>query len=178
MELHFPGAQSVYDGTWGKGTFWKDCRDLRVVGGDIQSARAKTLVADVTNLPLKDRIFDVGVIDLPFMHGKGKNAGAHTFRDFGDIKNQAAFVRQTIDGAVELQRVTRLGFIVKCKDIVESGTLRLSHVDVIIGIQQELAVKPADIAVYVPPVVLANDPKWGPPKHFRRQESYFLVYRK
>lgn len=181
MDLHFPESRCFYDPTWGKGVFWQDFdRDpVFILASDIAPDRLPEhgFVADCRATGIADKSVDVVVIDLPFMHAKNQDVGTRLFADYTGIKSQKEFVSTTVEAAVEARRVARHGFVLKCKDAVESGKLKLSHVDIINGVDQEIGKRPHDVLVFVPAVTLANDPKWGPPQHFRRQESYFLIYK-
>ncbi len=182
MGLHFPEARVFYDTTWGKGVFWQDFNreGASIIGSDIDPEKIPEggFVADCRDIGWPDDCVDVVVVDLPFMHDVKDHSGTRLFADFGGIGNHKTFVSACVLAGLEAHRLSRQGFVIKCKDTIESGHLRFAHVDIINELERRLGKLPYDMLVFVPDVHLQNDPKWGSPQHFRRQESYFLVYKK
>lgn len=172
FELHFPVAKTAVDPTYGKGNFWKWEGRPEIWAGDVAPSVPGCQEVDCRSLPLEDKSYDVGVIDLPFMHDSRPHSGTNLYEDYKGLGSYQKFVNMTADAAMELSRVCRMGYIIKCKDGIESGKFRPIYSMLI----QEVGV-PFDVVIYVPPITLANDPKWHTIKHFRRQESYFLIYK-
>ncbi len=171
LELHFPNVTTAVDVTWGKGVFWKGIDHAAVVGCDIEMGRAKDVIADCTTLPFKDNSFDVGIIDLPFMHDTKPRSGTNLFRDYRGIGRSDEFIAMTVSGARELARVVRLGYIVKCKNQVERGAFRHIEAELVSSLGH-----PLDVLEFLPDVTLQNDPKWKTVNHFRNVVSKFLIY--
>ena len=171
LDLHFPEAKTVIDPTYGKGVFWKGL-DMEVTGGDIEASRSKDFVGSCQSLPFPDDSFDIGALDLPFMHDVKEHPGTNLWHDFRGIGPWQRLIRLSCEGARELDRVCRQGFIVKLKDGIEGGKYR----PIIARFIQEFKA-PYDVLVFIPRVTLANDPKWKTVQHFRRQESYFLIFK-
>jgi hypothetical protein len=170
FDLHFPTAQTAVDATHGKGVFWKGI-NVKVIGCDLNRDRAKDVISDCRFLPFRAEAFDVGVIDLPFMHDTSPHNGTGLYECYRGVGDWQRFVGLTVAGARELQRVCQQGVIVKCKDGIEAGRYR----PIMAALVAELGV-PVDMLLFVPDVTLQNDPKWKGVHHFRRKESYFLVY--
>ncbi len=171
LPLHFPAAKTTVDPTYGKGVFWKGI-NIAVTGGDLEGSRSKDWVGDCRALPFRDNSFDIGVLDLPFMHDIKAHSGTNLWDDFRGIGSWEKLVSLSCLGAEELGRVCRQGFIIKLKDGIESGQYRP-----IVSLFISRFKAPYDVLVLVPQVTLATDPKWKTVQHFRRQESYFLVYK-
>lgn len=172
LDLHFPDAETAIDPTWGKGVFWRGLGErIQVTGGDIEPGRSTHYVGDCRSLPFPDQSFDIGVLDPPFIHDLKGATGTKLHDDYRGIGTYRAFLELVYEASKELRRVCRRGFIIKCKDSIECGKYRAIHAHVIADVGD-----PTDILVFVPKVHLANDPKWKTVQHFRRQESYFLVY--
>ncbi len=171
LKLHFPHATKALDVTWGKGVFWKGIDQVFVTGCDIEMGRAKDVIADCTRLPFKDNSFDIGVIDLPFMHDTKPRSGTNLYNDYRGIGRSDEFVCITVLGARELARVVRLGYIVKCKNQVERGSFRHVEAELVSGLGH-----PLDVLEFSPDAILQNDPKWKTVNHFRNVVSNFLIY--
>lgn len=173
LEVHFPQARTAIDATCGKGVFWKGLEStVDVTGCDIDPTRARHAVADCQHLPFAGRSFDLGVLDLPFMHDPGANNGHKMFGCYSGMGTWERFVEMTVAGARELQRVCRQGMIIKAKDGIERGQYR----PIVATLIAQLG-PPWDVLVFVPQATLPHDPKWVNVHHLRRQESYFLVYK-
>ena len=171
LNLHFPEAKTAIDPTYGKGVFWRGIDGIAVLGGDVDACKAPHWVGDCRHLPFKGSSFDIGVLDLPFMEDAHAHTGTNLWDDFSGLRG-ASFVDLVYVAAAELRRVCSQGFIIKCKDQVHGWKYNPTHSDIIADIGT-----PYDVLVFVPQVVLVNDPKWKTIRHFRRQESYFLIYK-
>lgn len=172
LDVHFPNATTAINATWGRGVFWKGISQVEVIGCDLEKARARDVVAECGHLPFKNRAFDIGVLDLPFMHDVSPHNGTGLYDCYRGVGNWQRFVDLTVLGARELERVCRQGYAIKCKDGVDSG-----HYRPIMASLVEALGAPSDLLVFIPDVVLQVDPKWSRVVHFRRRESYFLVYK-
>ncbi len=171
LKLHFPHATTAVDVTWGKGVFWKGIDQVFVTGCDIERGRANPVIADCVRLPFKVDSFDIGVIDLPFMHDTKPRSGTNLHKDYRGIGRSDEFVRLTVLGARELARVVRFGYIIKCKNQVERGSYRHIEAALVSCLGQ-----PLDVLEFLPDVILQNDPKWKSVRHFRNVISKFLIY--
>jgi len=172
LDLHFPEAKTAIDPTYGKGVFWKGI-DIAVTGGDLEFSRSKDFIGSCQNLPFLDSSFDIGVLDLPFMHDVKEHTGTNLWKDFRGIGPWQRLIKLSCEGARELDRVCRQGFIIKLKDGIECGKFRPT----VAQFMNEFRT-PYDDLVFIPQITLATDPKWKTVQHFRRQESHFLVYKK
>lgn len=172
LEVHFPNARTAIDTTWGKGVFWRGLEEhISVTGCDIQTGRARDLVANCQHLPFGCESFDLGVLDLPFMHASTPNNSIGFFTRYRGVHSWQHYVSLTVAGARELQRVCRQGMIIKAKDGIERGCYRPSVAALVVELGP-----PKDVLVFIPNASLPNDPKWVSVQHLRRRESYFLVY--
>lgn len=173
LSLHFPTARTIIDPTWGKGVFWRDKEEhIQVTGGDIEAGRTTHWVGDCRFLPFRNDTFDVGVLDPPFMHDVKPHNGTRLHDDYRGIGSYEVFIDLVSDSVLALRSVCRQGFIIKCKDSVERAKYRAIHAHIIAAVGE-----PSDLLVFVPVTTLQSDPKWKTVQHFRRQESYFLIYK-
>lgn len=179
--LHFPDTKRVLDMTYGKGVFWKWDYQFELLGVDVAHAEGG-LQADSRHLTmLDDNTFDVAVIDPPFMHGAspgGYSGGVKLDDYYSRLPSQHDVLSLYEALANEAHRLVTQGMIIKCKDIIESGKYIPMEQWLITDLDDNRDWRLIDKAVYVPPMTLAKDPRWGKQKHFRRQESYFLVFKR
>lgn len=188
VDFHFPNAKLILDPTYGKGAFWKGYHKS-VVGGDVDPVCAKDYVGDARHLPYQDHSIDLVVLDPPFFPGDAYQslAGkvydtAHILRDFSYITEFAkddsfGIVKFNINLLLEAQRTSKLGIILKCKNIIHRTKPVWTQAMIIAEFHKLTGIYPEDMAVFVPDIVLVKDPKWKNQMHLRRQESYFLVYK-
>ena len=179
LSLYCPENGLVLDATWGKGVFWRNLPNARVVGMDLAPRMGAKLCADVRSLPFADAMFDATVFDPPYArHGKTPigikgivdNFGLDTVPDY----NCVDIVNLYRDGLKELRRVLKPGrcAIVKTQDEIESGKQKWKHAE-LLNVDGFLA---EDLFI----LVQKCSPVMRHPyqHHARKNHSYFIVLRK
>jgi hypothetical protein len=135
-KLYLPAGATVADVTYGKGVFWRNLATARftLLSSDIDPEAGVT-VADFRALPYEDGSVDVVVLDPPYVHG-GVVAGVD--RCYNNAATTPQLGHDSIlklyrQGIVEATRVVRPGgqLWVKCKDEIESGRQRWSHIELL-----------------------------------------------
>jgi hypothetical protein len=191
LQLHVPVGSKVADVTWGKGVFWR-----RVPEGlyDLHATDLQTGV-DARELPYEDASFDCLVLDPPYMEGFFRRSAGHlggqgthdAFRRHysnglptehveGAPKYHDAVLDLYMRAGTEAKRVLRDDgvLIVKCQDEVSANTQRLTHVEIINGLEA-MGFHTKDLFVVVRP----NKPgasRIVAQVHARKNHSYFLVF--
>jgi len=181
LSLYVEPGSTVADVTFGKGVFWR-----RVPEG-VYSLLPSDLVdgIDCRQLPYEDSSIDCVVFDPPYMHTPGGTAHINHQNYEGYYKNNQAnsdkkYHEAVLDlyftAAQEAWRVLRSGgvYIVKCQDEVCANQQRLTHVELIIELQQQGFVT-EDL------FVVTRRSKPGVSRlitqaHARKNHSYFIVF--
>lgn len=188
LQLHVPKGSKIADVTYGKGVFWRNVNpeDYWLFFTDLKTG------TDCRRLPYADGEMDCVVLDPPYMEGlyrdDGSFAGQGTHDAFQDhysngIRPEAitakwhdAVLEMYIKAAIEAKRVLKNEgvFIVKCQDEVSAGIQRLTHVEIIVNLNQ-LGFYPKDL------FVLTRFNRPGVSRvvrqlHARKNHSYFLVF--
>jgi hypothetical protein len=181
LSLYVEPGSKVADVTYGKGVFWrrvpKDAYNLRA--SDLDSG------VDCRKLPYESNSIDCVVFDPPYMHTPGGTAHVDHQNYEGYYKNNQANSEKKYHEAVldvyfsaarEAWRVLRDGgiYIVKCQDEVCANRQRLTHVELIIELQQYGFVT-EDLFVVI------RNGKPGVSRlltqaHARKNHSYFVVF--
>jgi len=152
---------------------------------------------DCRNLPYPDSSIDCVVLDPPYMEGFFRKATAHlagsgTHRSFREAYSNGepttgrrvgpkwhdAVVDLYMRASVEAYRVLRRDgiLIVKCQDEVSANRQRLTHVEIITGLES-IGFYAKDLFVLVRP----NKPAVSRiirQVHARKNHSYFIVFQK
>jgi hypothetical protein len=115
IHIVFPPGLTVFDPTYGNGTFWRGW-DRALIGGDKDRTRARDVQLDFRNLPLRDQSVDLVVFDPPFQpqttRGKIEN-------HYSAVPGGVPAVRMLFErGLTECWRVAKVGLIVKCQDYI------------------------------------------------------------
>ena len=109
-------ADPVVDVTYGNGTFWKGS-SRKVLGGDVDAARAKDFTADFRALPFRDASVATVIYDPPF-HPYVNSAEQVRFKGMGNNEKQ---MRSAFDdGLRECWRITKDYLVVKCQGFVHN----------------------------------------------------------
>lgn len=116
----------TWDLTWGKGAFWRDWEPDLLIGSDINPAKpVRSLVADGTRLPARDKSVDVAVVDAPYkLNGRSDGTADEPY---GVDVRATRDERHGLMGdlLVEGFRVARHRVLCKCQNMVNSGRLQL-----------------------------------------------------
>lgn len=184
MSLHFPLVQTVYDPTWGHGRFWDWSTPFQLIGSDIDTKRAKDFIADIRYCPVLGNSVDVVILDPPFYPDRKKQFRGKRGIEYGTVPSlgwggeRYEQVRELYFAAIdEALRISKRGLVVKCKDMLYSQTPCWIHSDIIAYTGTKYELRPEDMAVQVFDGTLISDPRWKTQRHFRRQESYWLIYK-
>jgi hypothetical protein len=148
---------------------------------------------DCRVLPYADCFLDGLVLDLPYagQGGQGTNkkrdgtpakkSGYGTIDGYGNdllgSRSTAEILKLYYEGAVEARRVVkRKGLmVVKCMDQVESGQLKLLHIDIITNLSTtDWTIEQLFVVTTVRPPLMRHSYQ----KHARQNHSYFIVARK
>lgn len=204
LALHVPSGSTVADVTYGLGVFWRrvppgrytlHASDIALKPG-VTAPLGATLKSgvDCRDLPYADASLDCLVLDPPYMEGMYRRsvdhmAGSGTHAAFRRAYATAAATEsgpKWHDAVIDLYeracreaaRALRPGgvLIVKCQDEVSANKQRLTHVELITGVES-LGLYCKDLFVLVRP----NSPGVSRLKaqvHARKNHSYFLVFEK
>jgi hypothetical protein len=188
LNLHVPVGSKVADVTYGKGVFWRKVNQSNYI---VFATDIKTGV-DCRSLPYIDGEMDCVVLDPPYMEGFYRDdesyAGQGTHESFQDhysngtrpkainAKWHDAVLEMYVQAAIEAKRVLRKGgvLIVKCQDEVSAGVQRLTHVEIIVNLN-EIGFYAKDLFVLTRP----NRPgvtRVIKQLHARKNHSYFIVF--
>jgi SAM-dependent methyltransferase len=172
----------ILDATVNGGRFWKGSK-RPTIGLDIEPKHCPNLVADNTNMPFRDRAFDVVVYDPPHIPNQGKDKKKDFNSRFGLLlrsskENHYTFSHTFPPFVREAYRVLKAEGILFCKitDYVHHHRYQWAHIE-FFNAAREAGFTPCDCIVKIRkgPII---DPKWKRAHHSRRQHCYWLVFRK
>jgi hypothetical protein len=189
LDLHVPKGSKIADVTFGTGVFWKKvCRsDYKLIASDLKTG------VDCRMLPYEREKFDALVLDPPYMEGLLRDSddnraggGTHkAFREYysngkghksTELKYHARVIDLYMKAALEAKRVLKPKgiLIIKCQDEVSANRQKLTHVELIYGLEQ-LGFYCKDLFVLTrhnKPVVT----RLLKQEHARKNHSYFLIF--
>jgi hypothetical protein len=178
---YLASGATVADVTYGHGVFWRQLGRSRfhLIGSDIRPMPGSSLVADFRHLPYADRSIDVAAFDPPYVH-TGPN-GFWSDEWYGNhitaSHSHADIMQLYRQGMTEALRILKPGgtLWVKCKDEIESGQQRRSHIEIYQIATEELGMRDRDKFVLVPP---ASSParRWHRQQHAHKNHSYLWVF--
>lgn len=190
-ELYIADNAIVIDVTYGRGTFWKkaglDDPKFELWPSDI-SPQIKTCPysckqvrkIDFRDLPYGDTSIDVVVLDPPYVHNPGNHVTGSRYNNAATTAGMynADIMELYEAGMYEAHRVLRTGgrLLVKCKDEVESGVQRWSHVR-ILEIGHEVGFASRDLFVLLPSSRTTPN-RWKRQIHARKNHSFLWVFEK
>lgn len=191
LDLYVPKGSKVADLTYGKGVFWREVviGDYDTHFSDIQSG------VDSRNTDYDDNFFDCIVFDPPYMEGlyrktSNQMAGSNSHSAFRDrysdslpsIESKRKYHDRVLEmyiyTGVEVDRILKKDgiYIVKCQDEVSANRQKLTHVEIIYGMEQ-MGFYCKDLFV----ITRNNSPSVSrvlKQEHSRKNHSYFLVFQK
>jgi len=172
----------ILDATVNGGRFWRGSK-RPVYGLDIDIALRPHLVADNTQMPFGNAIFDVVVYDPPHIPNQGRDNEKDFNVRFGLVirstkENEYTFTHTYPPFVAEAYRVLKPEGILFCKltDYVHHHRYNWAHVDFIEAARKG-GFRACDCIIKIRkgPII---DPKWKTAHHTRRQHCYWLIFRK
>lgn len=200
LQMFVDEGSTIADVTYGRGVFWKkvDKSKYNIHFSDVDpnvKDQEKGVIPsiDARNLPYEDNYLDALVFDPPYMEGFYRRSEEHlagssshnSFREAysngqpieqKELKYHDLVVDMYMESAIEARRVLKDGgiYIVKCQDEVSANKQKLSHVEIIYGLDG-LGFYCKDLYV----LTRTNKPvvsKLKKQVHARKNHSYFLVF--
>ena len=172
----------ILDATVNCGRFWRGSK-RPVFGVDVDVAHRPDVVADNTQMPFKDALFDVVVYDPPHIPNQGRDNEKDFNVRFGlfvrsSKENQYTFTHTYPPFVAEAYRLLKPEGVLLCKitDYVHHHRYNWAHVD-FIDAARKAGFRPCDCIIKIRkgPIV---DPRWKTAHHTRRQHCYWLIFRK
>lgn len=180
-ELYIADGATVADVTWGRGAFWQrtDTSRFKLFRSDLHPIDDSVTEADFRSLPYETASLDVVVLDPPYIHNPGQHVTDKRYNNAATTTGMyhADILRLYVEGIIEARRVLRPEggqLWVKCKDEVESGVQRWSHLELY---QAALAAGffGRDLFLVVPRSKTSSN-RWARQIHARKNHSYLWVF--
>jgi phage N-6-adenine-methyltransferase len=178
--LYFRPGDRVADVTYGTGRFWRltDLTPYDFHRSDLLTVPDHPY--DFRSLPYRSGDFDVHVFDPSYMHhpparrylcSDYRNYDATRGLSHGDI------IHLYRDGMTEGYRILKPGglMLVKCKDEIERGRQKMSHIEIHDIAVHELGLEAEDLFVLTQKILLA---RFRHDNHARKNHSYLWVFGK
>lgn len=178
VRLYLKDGFRVADVTYGRGIFWRqvDTKRFDFLPSDKITCKCKY---DFRSLPYPAGTFDCVVFDPPYTHNPGNLIVDKNYQNAAMTKgmNHRDIFRLYCAGMLEAKRILKPGGMlwVKCKDEIESGVQRWSHIE-IYECARKLGFFVKDLFVLMqkaPPVI-----QYPEQKHARKNHSYLWVFKK
>jgi len=179
--LYFHPGDRIADVTYCKGRFWRQI-DLSLY--DFHPSDLLTMPEypyDCRHLPYACEDFDVHVFDPPYMHHPPKSRQHKA--DYKNAETTLGYSHEDIiqlyrDGMAEGHRILKSEglMLVKCKDEIQSGRQRMSHVEIHNIAINELGMAVQDLFVLTqknPISFLGRSPQYA-----RKNHSYLWIFKK
>jgi len=177
--LYLRPGMRIADVTYGRGVFWRDLDLARYDFCPSDIVTRPDRPYDFCRLPYIDDLFDLVVLDPPYMHDPGKVRVEHSYQNAATTKGlrHDDILRLYGKGMSEAFRVLKDGgqLWVKCKDEIESGIQRWSHTEIQL-LALHLGFTAHDLFIVTqtaPPVVQHKEQK-----HARKNHSYLWILKK
>jgi hypothetical protein len=179
--LYLRPGNRIADVTFGMGRFWRatDLTQYEFYPSDLLTVPERPY--DLRRLPYRSDDFDVFVLDPPYMHHPAKSRRHNA--DYKNAETTRGFSHEDIirlyrDGMFEGHRILKAGgfMMVKCKDEIESGRQRMSHIEI-----HDIAVNQLNMIVQDLFVLTQRSPVPYLGKtlqHAKKNHSYLWVFQK
>lgn len=182
--LYIADGATVLDVSWGNGGFWRRCDTdrFRLIGSDLHALTGIQARADYRQLPYRQAIADVVVIDPPYVPvtSKADRVIHATYRNnVSGLGQHYSDILELYRGSMtEAMRVLRPGGTcwVKCQDLVNGKQQHWSIIN-IHALGAELGYRVDDLFVLInpqPPGAWRSERQY----HARRNHSYLWIFRK
>ena len=172
----------ILDATVNGGRFWRGSK-RPVIGMDVDPRHRPAIVADNTQMPVRDSSLDVVVYDPPHIPNQGKDRSKDFNTRFGLVQrsskdNHYTFTHTFPPFVKEAYRVLKPEGILLCKltDYVHHHRYQWAHIE-FINAARDAGLMPCDCIIKIRkgPII---DPRWKNAHHSRRQHCYWLIFRK
>jgi methylase of polypeptide subunit release factors len=179
-EFYIKNDAIVADVTFGKGAFWRktDIERFTLLASDLEPNGIQIKKIDFCDLPYEDASIDVVVLDPPYVHNPGKHITDSRYNNAATTRGlyHNDILELYYAGIREAIRVLKpQGQLwVKCKDEIESGRQRWSHIE----IWQEatrLGLYDKDLFILIPDSKTSAN-RWVKQLHARKRHSYLWVF--
>jgi SAM-dependent methyltransferase len=194
--LYLPEGALVADVTYGKGVFWRKCRQrsATIFASDLKTPpppageldlflplKIIPVQADFRHLPYEDRSLDIVVLDPPYIHNPGQHLTDPRYNNAattGGMYHADIVAKLYVPGIMEAARVLKPGgqLWVKCKDEIESSTQQWSHremYDIALALHYFTAKDCAILHATAP-----NGKRWDRQMHLRKNHSTLWVFQR
>lgn len=178
-KLYLQPGDTIADVTYGKGAFWRkvDVCQFKMLLSDLRGQHGVQRF-DLRDLPYLNGSVNVVVLDPPYMHNPGKPM---VDTRYANQKTTKGMYHDDImdlyrDGIREAKRILKEDglLMVKCKDEIEGGRQRWSHIGVW-QIAVHLGFYAKDLFILIPSSRTSFN-RWSRQLHARKIHSYLWVF--
>ena len=192
--LYLPDGALVADVTYGRGVFWRKCQEhpVTIWASDLKPIlltkaqqdwllplRIMPLCADFRCLPYGNAVFDIVVLDPPYIHNPGNHMTDGRYNNAATSKGMChrdILLKLYYPGMQEAARILKPGgqLWVKCKDQIESSEQRWAHREMYDLIRGLGSFQAKDYAILhtAPP----NGKRWQRQFHLRKNHSVLWIF--
>ena len=178
-ELYLRPGMVISDPTYGRGVFWKkiDLSKYKFLASDIETCPKAAY--DFRKLPYEDKSIDAVVFDPPYVHNPGDMLVNDNYKNKETTKGfyHDDIKKLYFEGMCEAERILKdEGFLwIKCKDEIESGFQRWSHIE-LYNLALKLGFYAKDLFILtqkIDPVIQIKIQL-----HARKNHSYLWIFKK